>query len=181
MTACGRRTPRIAHNNRPCINFKDGNTPTLAALAVPLARGRLSSSTVGDQEQRDDASHLCHNKMCVNPANIVFESRKLNINRCRNSVAFVCECEPRCIWVLDGRFLPCRNDASKRVCDDGCELRCFGKLNFIYIRFLFSLFAEHALNKINLAVNQKAEDDDDLASQSEDEEPANKSARVGNI
>ena len=50
-------------------------------------------------------------------------------------------------------------------------MRCFGKLNFIYIRFLFSLFAEHAFNKINLAVNQKAEDDGNLALQIEDDAP----------
>ena len=168
----------------------------LAALAAVFAAGLPPLTTFSGKKQRADASHVCHNKMYVNSAHIVFESRERNQRRygCRNGNARQCQCDKlRCVWVLEGRILPCRNDPTKRECNDDCKLRCFGKFDFQNIRFPFSLFAEHALNILDLAENQQVEDDaplempdededdGDLASPSEDEEPANKRVRVGDI
>ena len=157
----------------------------------------------GNKQQQPDASHCCHNRRCVNPAHVVFEGRKLNLRRCRNGDAFYCKCGiQRCIYVLNGRWLPCRNnpDNRDRTCDEGCEQRCFGKLFFAtFLVFICCQFADHALNLVDTddefddaddqanaeqsddeALDSALNDDDqDLDSQTEDEAPSPKRARGG--
>lgn len=81
------------------------------------------------------ASHLCHNKKCVDPKDIVFESGEANLKRCINGSSATCGCKAgACIWKRDGMFLPCRNDPNKCRCD--CDLDCFCKTFNFYWNYL---------------------------------------------
>jgi len=78
------------------------------------------------------ASHLCHNPLCVFWKHVKFESSEINGKRscCKNGSASTCECPvDRCVWVRNGEFLECRNIGGKAKCS--CGKKCFGALNLI--------------------------------------------------
>ena len=146
----------------------------LAALAAVLAHGIPPLTTWSGNQQWPDASHCCHNRMCVNPAHIVFERRDRNLRRygCRNGAAFLCRCKTkRCIWVRDGRFLACRNDPAKRelVCDADCDLQCFGTFPFLSFSEFAIVIADIALNIIDLDDDADGEARDAHENDAEDE------------
>ena len=128
----------IFYDATPCSNGSKGNIGChLAVLATVLSRGKPAKTMLGKTERLLDGSHVCHERLCVNSDHIIFETCKQNNIRfgCRNGAAFLCACPNlRCVWQRDGHFLVCRNDPNKRelVCDEGCELRCFGTFALAY-------------------------------------------------
>jgi len=100
------------------IRNKDFN---FAALVCLLVQGppKMYKNKKGNLRVYD-CSHRCHEKSCVHPGHLIFESHKKNIKRCVNSDRFLCECKPCCIWTIDGRYLPCRNDLENKARECNC-------------------------------------------------------------
>jgi hypothetical protein len=64
---------------------------------------------------KDQAAHRCGNKNCFSPFHMKVASDVENKNdiMCRYGCAHYCPHYPKCIWTINGQWLPCRNDPNK--------------------------------------------------------------------
>ncbi len=62
------------------------------SLLFPRSHIILAAHGKIAQSSSDDASHLCNNRMCINPDHLCWESRIKNLSRVNCPISIMCEC-----------------------------------------------------------------------------------------
>lgn len=91
---------------------------TCAVLAFPNKVKEISRAVDEDESDEKPSSklvvaHRCGSHKCFNPSHMVVVTQKENESHkgCRHGCAQLCPHSPKCIFVKEGRFLPCLNDS----------------------------------------------------------------------